>query len=149
LSVPVDDGNCFACGPENPIGLHLSFERNGEDGVRAETTLAQLFQGWKGIAHGGIAITLIDEAMAHAAAFAGHRGVTASMNVRFRKPVPLGTPVTIFGRISWQRRNVLGVEAEVRDAAGVTLIDGEGKFVSMGPLDAVDDYRVVRNNPTP
>ena len=27
VSIPVDDGNCFACGPENPIGLHLHFER--------------------------------------------------------------------------------------------------------------------------
>jgi hypothetical protein len=26
----------------------------------------------------------------------------------------------------------------------MVLADGEGKFVSMGPLDAVDDYRVGR-----
>ena len=25
--IPFDDGNCFACGPENPIGMHLHFER--------------------------------------------------------------------------------------------------------------------------
>jgi len=148
MSVPVDDGNCFACGPENAIGLHLSFEPDGE-GVRSQTILAPEFQGWKTIAHGGIAITLLDEAMAHAAAFAGHRGMTASMNVRFRKPVPVGEPVTITGRVAWQRRNVLGLEASVRDAAGTLLLDGEGKFVSKGALDAVDDYRVIRNNPNP
>jgi uncharacterized protein (TIGR00369 family) len=143
VSVPIDDGYCFACGPENPIGLRLHFDPDG-DGVRAETTLAAEFQGWKSVAHGGIAMSLLDEAMAHAAGAAGHRGVTASMSVRFRKPVPIGSPLSITGRVAWQRRNVLGLEAKVSDASGTLLADGEGKFVSMGPLDAVDDYRVGR-----
>jgi uncharacterized protein (TIGR00369 family) len=143
VSVPIDDGYCFACGPENPIGLHMHFEPDG-DGVRTQLTLAPEFQGWKSVAHGGIAMALLDEAMAHAAGHAGHRGVTASISVRFRKPVPIGEPLAITGRVAWQRRNVLGLEARVRDASGTLLADGEGKFVSMGPLDAVDDYRVGR-----
>jgi acyl-coenzyme A thioesterase PaaI-like protein len=141
LSVPIDDGKCFACGPENPIGLHLRFERDG-DGVKSTTVLEPQFQGWQSIAHGGIAMSLLDEAMAHAAGAAGHRGVTASVSVRFRKPVPIGKALTITGRVAWQRRNVLGVEAAVRDESGTVLLDGEGKFVSMGPLDAADDYRI-------
>jgi uncharacterized protein (TIGR00369 family) len=141
MSVPVDDGRCFACGPDNPIGLHLHFERDG-DGVRAQTTLAPQFQGWQSIAHGGIAMALLDEAMAYAAAATGHRGVTASVNMRFRKPVPIGEPLTLYGRVAWQRRNVMGIEARVTDAAGTVLLDGEGKFVSKGALDAVDDNRV-------
>jgi uncharacterized protein (TIGR00369 family) len=145
VSVPIDDGYCFACGPENPIGLRLRFEPEG-DGVRAETTLAAEFQGWQSVAHGGIAMALLDEAMAHAAGAAGHRGVTASINVRFRKPVPIGPPIAITGRVAWQRRNVLGLEAKLCDASGMLLADGEGKFVSMGPLDAVDDYRVGRRS---
>jgi len=143
LSIPIDDGNCFACGPENPIGLHLRFERDGE-GVRANTVLTPQFQGWQSIVHGGIAMSLLDEAMAYAAGAAGHRGMTASVNVRFRKPVPIGKPITITGRITWQRRNVLGIEATVQDESGTTLLDGEGKFVSKGAVDAVDDYRVGR-----
>jgi uncharacterized protein (TIGR00369 family) len=143
VSVPVDDGYCFACGPENPIGLRLHFEPEG-DGVRAETTLAAEFQGWQSVAHGGIAMSLLDEAMAHAAGAAGHRGVTASINVRFRKPVPIGAVIAITGRVAWQRRNVLGLEAKLTDTSGTLLADGEGKFVSMGALDAVDDYRVGR-----
>ncbi len=140
MSLPVDDGRCFACGPENPIGLHIRFEPDGE-GVRADVRLAPEFQGWSGIAHGGIAMSLLDEAMAHAAGYAGHRGVTASVQVRFRKPVPVGEPLDVRGRVVWQRRNVLGVEASVYDASGTLLLDGEGKFVSMGPLDAVNDRR--------
>jgi uncharacterized protein (TIGR00369 family) len=138
--VPIDDGKCFACGPENPIGLRLHFDPD-DDGVRANVTLAPEFQGWRDIAHGGIAMALLDEAMAHAAGHAGHRGVTASMNVRFRKPVPLGQALDVHGRVTWQRRNVLGLEAIVRDGAGTVLVQAEGHFVSMGPLDAANDRR--------
>jgi acyl-coenzyme A thioesterase PaaI-like protein len=140
VSAPVDDGKCFACGGDNPIGLHLHFVPDA-DGVRAETTLAAHFQGWQNIAHGGIGVTLLDEAMAHAAGAAGYRGVTASMNVRFRNPVPLEQPIRVHGKVAWQRRNVLGVEASVYDASGMLLLHGEGHVVSMGSLDAVDDRR--------
>jgi uncharacterized protein (TIGR00369 family) len=140
--VPFDDGNCFACGPTNPIGMHVHFDRATEaEGVRARVTLAPEYQGWRGIAHGGIVMALLDEAMAHAAGFAGHRGVTATVKVRFRKPVPLERPIEVLGRVTWQRRNVLGVDATILDDAGTLLAQAEGSFVSRGRLDAVDDLR--------
>lgn len=142
MSVPIDDGYCFACGPENPIGLHLQFEAEGE-GVISRVTLKPEVQGWKEVAHGGIVMALLDEAMAHAAGLAGHRGMTASVNVRFRKPVPIGAPIELRGKVMWQRRNVLGLEASVLDAAGATLAHAEGHFVSKGHVDAVDDYRTL------
>jgi uncharacterized protein (TIGR00369 family) len=139
--IPFDDGNCFACGPENPIGLHLHFERDDVEGVRSNAILASQFQGWRGIAHGGIVMALLDEAMAHAAGFAGHRGVTASVNVRFRRPVPLEQPIVMRGKVTWHRRNVLGVQARIESEAGTVLAEAEGSFVSKGPLEAADDRR--------
>ena len=133
---PIDDGNCFVCGPNNERGLHLRFDRDGEDGVRAQTRLRGEFQGWQGIAHGGIALALLDEAMAHAAGAAGYRGLTASMNARFRKPVPLEEPLEIESRVKWMRRNVLEIEARVRDASGTVLLEGEGRFVARGRIEA-------------
>ena len=117
--------------------------------VRAmcRATLDAKYQGWRGVVHGGIAMALIDEAMAHAAGFAGHRGVTASVNVRFRKPVPVGEPILVRGRVTWHRRNVLGVEAQVLNEAGTVLVQGEGSFVSRGTLDAagVSDRKKARS----
>jgi uncharacterized protein (TIGR00369 family) len=120
--------------------MHLHFEADGE-GVLCRATLDAKYQGWRGVVHGGIAMALIDEAMAHAAGFAGHRGVTASVNVRFRKPVPVGEPILVRGRVTWHRRNVLGVEAQVLNEAGTVLVQGEGSFVSRGTLDAASDRR--------
>jgi acyl-coenzyme A thioesterase PaaI-like protein len=140
--VPFDDGNCFACGPSNPIGMHLHFDRaGGGEGVLARVTLPPQYQGWRGIAHGGIVMALLDEAMAHAAGYAGHRGVTANVNVRFRRPVPLEQPIEVRGEVTWQRRNVLGVRATVHDAGGAVLARAEGSFVSRGALgDAPDRF---------
>jgi uncharacterized protein (TIGR00369 family) len=120
--------------------MHLHFAADGE-GVLCRATLDAKYQGWRGVVHGGIAMALIDEAMAHAAGFAGHRGVTASVNVRFRKPVPVDEPILVRGRVTWHRRNVLGVEAQILNEAGTVLVQGEGSFVSRGPLDAAADRR--------
>jgi acyl-coenzyme A thioesterase PaaI-like protein len=139
--IPFDDGNCFACGPHNPIGMHLEFFRTEGHDARADVTLAAQYQGWRGIAHGGIVMALLDEAMAHAAGFAGHRGVTASVNVRFRNPVPLEKPIVVRGRVTWHRRNVLGVEGSILAQDGTVLAQAEGSFVSRGPLEAADDLR--------
>jgi acyl-coenzyme A thioesterase PaaI-like protein len=140
--VPFDDGNCFACGPTNPIGMHVHFDRAADgEGVIARVRLAPEYQGWRGIAHGGIVMALLDEAMAHAAGFEGHRGVTASVSVRFRKPVPLEAPIEVRGRVTWHRRTVLGVEGRVLGADGTLLARAEGSFVSRGRLDDADDRR--------
>ena len=133
--LPVDDGRCFACGPYNADGLHLHFEPDGEGGrVRAHITLPPRFQGWRGAAHGGVVAMLLDEAMAYACGALGERGMTASMQMRFRGAVPLGDPLTITGAVKWQRRNVIAVEAAVLNAAGTMLASADGSFVSMGPL---------------
>ena len=132
--MPIDDGKCFACGDDNPIGLHLRFERAGKQSVRGHITLDSQFQGWRNVAHGGIVIALLDEAMAHAAGAAGYRGVTASLATRFRAPIPLGRRLEIFGEVRWMRRNVLGLCARVCEGEHV-LAEGEGHFVSRGPID--------------
>jgi uncharacterized protein (TIGR00369 family) len=132
---PIDDGRCFACGMRNDHGLRLRFVPDGEHGVRGETALRAVFQGWQGVAHGGIVMTLLDEAMAHAAGRAGYRGVTAGVRVRFRRPVPLETPLLLRGRVRSLRRNVLKLEASVSDANGTLLAAGEGDFVAKGAIE--------------
>lgn len=131
----VDDGACFACGPANRAGLALEFMRD-ESGARATVTLDHKYQGYRGIAHGGIVMLLLDEAMAHACGAAGQKVMTAAANVRFRAPVPLGEPLRLVGRVISQRGKIFKVEATVFDAAGTKLATADGAFVSLGPLGA-------------
>jgi acyl-coenzyme A thioesterase PaaI-like protein len=126
--VPIDDGNCFVCGRDNADGLRLSFALEG-GGVVAELAVPRRFQGWRSVAHGGMAAALLDEAMAYAAGAQGFVAVTAAMRLRFRDAIPLETPLVVRGRIVWRRRHVLRTEASIADESGTVLAEGEGDFV--------------------
>ncbi len=135
LETPVDDGFCFGCGPHSKIGLHMKFRELDERSVESRLTLEPPYQGWQGVAHGGIVALVLDEAMAYAAGALGYLGVTAEMKLRFRRPVPIGQPLLVRGTVLWQRRNVFGVEASIFSDDGTTLLAGaEGSFVSRGKL---------------
>jgi uncharacterized protein (TIGR00369 family) len=130
----VDDQRCFACGPHSAEGLHLVFEPDGEAGARSEITLPPRMQGYRGIAHGGVVMMLMDEVMAHTCRFAGEKAMTASCEVRFRKPVPLGEKLVMRGRIKDRRRNVIYLNASLTLEDGTELATAEGTFVSLGRL---------------
>ncbi len=124
-----DDRHCFACGPENPHGLRLRFDYG--DGVATSTFAARSgFGGWTTIVHGGIIVTLLDEAMAHAAIASGIRAVTARLEVRFRKAAPVGVPLHIEGRLEGRRGRLLTLAATVSDADGTLYAEGRGRFVA-------------------
>ena len=96
--------NCFACGTLNAHGLQL--ELHAGDGVCwTELTLDRRFEGWEGIAHGGIVCTLLDEVMAWALVDHDLWGVTAKMSVEFKRTVPIGRPIRAEGRVAGVRRN--------------------------------------------
>jgi uncharacterized protein (TIGR00369 family) len=130
----VDDRRCFACGPHNPEGLQLEFRPLDADGAQTEVTLPPRLQGYRGIAHGGVVMMLLDEAMAHACRFIDEKAMTASCDVRFRRPVPLGERLLVRGRYKERRRNVLFLEATIALADGTLLATGSGTFVSLGRL---------------
>jgi acyl-coenzyme A thioesterase PaaI-like protein len=131
--LPVDDGRCFACGPHNADGLHLVFEPDGEAGARSRVTLPPRLQGYRDIAQGGVVMMLLDEVMAHACRFAGERAMTASMQTRFRGPVPLGRELALHAHVTGRRRSVLFLTATIV-LDGQVLATGEGTFVSTGSL---------------
>jgi uncharacterized protein (TIGR00369 family) len=135
LADPLDDGHCFGCGRHSRIGLKMRFTELDDGSVECRLVLAPPYQGWQGAAHGGIVALLLDEGMAHAAKARGHRGVTADLKMRFRKSVSIGAPLVVRGKVLWQRRDVLGIEASVRDEAGTLLASGQGSFVSRGRFE--------------
>jgi len=51
---------CFGCGPEHPRGLHLNFERDGDEVVCRFTPKTDEI-GWPGIMHTGLHFTVLFE----------------------------------------------------------------------------------------
>lgn len=79
--------NCFACNPDNKYGLKMSFFEN-DDEIISEWQPQENFQGYKGILHGGIQATLLDETASwYVNVKLKTAGVTSSINVKFLKPV--------------------------------------------------------------
>lgn len=134
LAAPVDDGFCIGCGRLSPLGLRMEFSFRDDGSVESRVTLPRVFQGWRGVAHGGTVALLLDEAMAYAAAARGIRGVTADLALRFRRPVPIAAALIVRGEVLWQRSHVLRVAATVGDEAGTVLASGAGSFVARGRL---------------
>lgn len=110
----VDDGYCFVCGKDNPVGLKAVFSVDPER-KRAETTvqIAEHFQGWQGITHGGIISALLDEICAQACMGSGMQVVTSELKLRYRVPVPTGSTITAIGEVTGERRRLVDVKGRI------------------------------------
>jgi len=115
---------CFACGPDNPIGLKLKFrEENGQ--YIANFTAGPEHQGYDGILHGGIVSTLLDEIMTRYPYHLGFHTVTARLEVRFLKPTPIGVQLTVVGWIVKQKGRLFELRGEVRLPDGTVTAEGQ------------------------
>jgi uncharacterized protein (TIGR00369 family) len=121
--------NCFACGTLNTHGLQLELHA-ADDECWTELVLDSRFEGWQGIAHGGIVSTILDEVMAWALVEHDLWGLTARMQVEFKKPVPIGAPIRGEGHVVSARRRVVEAEGVLRDAAGTVLATATATYVA-------------------
>ena len=116
ISIGISD-LCFGCGKNNPCGLKLKFKWDGKQ-VRAEFTPNKFHQGWAGIIHGGIITTILDEAMGYVAYYEGVKGVTATMQTKFKRPLLIDEPITVTAWLTKNARRFTETEAKM------TLMDG-------------------------
>ncbi len=114
--------NCFGCCPDNPIGARMRFYEDGDDIVSIWQP-TQNHQSWINTLHGGIQAVLLDEVCGwvvfHKLQTAG---VTAKMDMRYRKPVSTLQPyIKLRARLTEMRRNVAIVDGELLSAEGELL----------------------------
>ena len=89
---------CFACGTDNPVGLHLEpAEMDGEEAVATFEPLAH--HGGAGeTLHGGLAATVLDEIMVWAGILSEKvLTVTGTMEMRFLRPITVTDEVEARG----------------------------------------------------
>lgn len=124
-----DDG-CFACGRDNPIGLHLDSFRLNDGEVSAVFHPRPEYRGAGESLHGGIAATALDEILVWAGLLIEHvMSVTGTMEVRYRRPVEVSEPLQVSARVDERRgrrlmvSGELSVNGEVRvEASGLYLV---------------------------
>ncbi len=128
------DHNCFACGGQNPIGMHLGIEL-GDGTARTEWVPSANFVGWEEKVHGGILATLLDEVMAWAPASHDSWAVTAEMRIRFRAPANPGERLVATGHVTDRRRRIYHVAGEVRGEDGRLIAEAQGRFLGAAPTE--------------
>lgn len=119
---------CFACGPANPIGLHLQFTVVGGKAA-AEFVPHPDHQGYAGITHGGILATVLDEAMARVLWDSGRPALTGSFTMRLRKPCSAGEPLRVEGWVEFERSRFINCKATLTDASGGVTAEATGVYI--------------------
>jgi acyl-coenzyme A thioesterase PaaI-like protein len=119
---------CYGCGDRNPEGLHIVFEFDGRR-VNGRFQPRETHRGWPDLAHGGVAAAALDEAMGWATWAAGALAMTARMEVKYRRPLPLGEELIVSAQVTRDRGRRLEAEAEIRTLAGETLVQATGLFL--------------------
>ncbi|MBN2828986.1 MAG: PaaI family thioesterase [Candidatus Cloacimonetes bacterium] len=122
--------NCFACGRDNPIGLHLQFHYENEEAT-AQWNCPIQYCGYPDVIHGGIISTILDEAMAKAILIENIVAVTGKMNVSFRAPLKAGTEILIIGKIEKNKGNVITASARIEDKVQV-YAEANATYIRVG-----------------
>jgi acyl-coenzyme A thioesterase PaaI-like protein len=116
-------------GPENAIAPPLVLEGLDDGSVRGVVTLTLPYQGPPGCVHGGVSSLILDHVLGVANAWGGKAGMTAQLNVRYRKPTPLFEELTVTGKqISVDGRKIHTV-GDIKNAAGEVCVSVEGLFI--------------------
>lgn len=130
MSAPIEDAPlCFACGRDNPIGLHIPFDV--VDGVCHGTfTPGEFHVGWQDTVHGGIIYSALDDVTANVLYRQGRKAHTARCEVRYRDALRVGQTIALRGWIEKQKGRLVVLRGEARRVADDTLIaDCESSFM--------------------
>ncbi len=122
---------CFACGPSNPYGLKLKIEVEPGGKSYVEFIPKREYEGYPGIMHGGITSTILDEIMVYACKSYGEDVVTAKIEVRFLKPVPIGKKLIAQGKVVEKKGRAFITEGEITGEDGTLLAKAKGTFFPM------------------
>jgi acyl-coenzyme A thioesterase PaaI-like protein len=121
-------------GSGSPIAppLHITM-RDGR--VEATCTLGLAFEGPPRHVHGGVSAMLLDQLLGYAVAAAGRPGMTRDLALRYRRPVPLETPLHLSAEVVEQsedgRRVTAFATIATADDPSTVLAEATGTFVPL------------------
>jgi|SRR5579863_2969900 len=125
---------CFACGKNNPEGMHLKFTFDEEQArYICRFRLSKRYTGPPGHAHGGIIATILDEAMGKVNKSRNVIALTSQITVNYLKPVPLNQPLRVESSEVQVRGRQHINKAEILNEKNEVLARGRGLFVAIDP----------------
>jgi uncharacterized protein (TIGR00369 family) len=133
---------CAVCGRENAWSLKARFlELEGDELLAIFTPLPE-HQGYPGRLHGGIASALLDETIGRAIQRRqpDRWGVTIDLNLRYRRPIPIGGELRALARITRDTSRMFEGRGEIVLVDGTVAVEARGRYLktSIGQITDVD-----------
>lgn len=131
ISKQTNSKMCLICGLENNLGLKADFYNMEDNSVGAIFTFKDVHQSYPGRVHGGMISALLDELAGRALWVTDPDlfGVTATMTIKFRKPVPYNTKLFGQGEMVKRSGRLFTAKAKVMDENKNTLAELEGTYM--------------------
>jgi acyl-coenzyme A thioesterase PaaI-like protein len=122
-------------GPGSPVAPPLVATDTPDGRATGRVTVGKPHEGPPGLVHGGVVATLLDHVLARATRAAGRGGLTATLTVHYRRPVPLGVPLVLTAEMGETdgRRTTAIARLAAEDDPDTVLPHAEGLFVALRP----------------
>lgn len=122
--------------PASPVSGYLNpvappVKIHAQPGVvsRSEFTLNDIYEGPPGFVHGGVSALILDELLGNAAAANGTPGMTATLELRYRRPTPLNVPLVAEARTTRVEGRKTFVDATITNPQGQVTIEATAMFI--------------------
>ncbi len=132
--------SCVVCGNDNDLGLKASFYELENNELVAVCNTKDWHQSYPGRVHGGMSAALLDETIGRSISINDDTiwGVTVSLDLRYKKPVPTDCEIKIVGRVTKENRKLFEGSGEIILPNGEVAVTAIGKYMKM-PIDEISD----------
>lgn len=119
----------------NPLAPPVRYDLDAGGNVEASVTFGSAYQGPPGYVHGGFIAGVFDDVLGAANVSSGHPGMTVKLDVRYRKPTPLRTPLRVTARHTGREGRRIFASATML-AGDVVTAEADGVFAEITPTRA-------------
>lgn len=130
--------HCIVCGIDNDLGLKANFYELENNELVAICDTKEWHQSYPGRMHGGMSAAILDETIGRAITILDGEilGVTVSLDIKYKKPVPTDCKIKVVGRITKQNRKLFEGSGEIILPDGEVAVTASGKYMKM-PIEKI------------
>ena len=147
VSMQRNSKDCVICGMENPLGVKALFYNLLDNSVASIFTFKKEHQSYPERTHGGMITALLDELMGRTlwATQPTLYGVTTSLSITFRRPVPFGQKLKARAYITFEGKMGFSAKGELYTMDNLLLAEGTAKYLKLSPETAFGDSEHADN----
>jgi uncharacterized protein (TIGR00369 family) len=141
---------CAICGLDNKFGVRAHFYNMEDNSVMTPFMFREEHQSYPGRVHGGLIAAMLDELGLRACWANGNEdvwGVTLSMEVKYRKPVPYNKKIFGRGKVESETSKFLKINTEILDEYGNVLSNAQVKYIKLNVDKITDDTDIHEEMP--